>query len=30
MSVSKRIKEYEGRYSMVDGITFKLPVGATK
>lgn len=30
MSVSKRIKDYEGRYSMVDGINFKLPVGATK
>jgi len=30
MSVSKRIKDYEGRYSMVDGITFKLPVGATQ
>lgn len=30
MSVSKRIKDYEGRYAMVDGIPFKLPVGATK
>lgn len=30
MSVSKRIKDYEGRYAMVDGITFKLPVSATQ
>lgn len=30
MSVSKRIRDYEGRYAMVDGITFKLPVNATK
>ncbi|MEO8146688.1 MAG: acetoacetate decarboxylase family protein [Bacteroidia bacterium] len=30
MSVPKRIQNYEGRYAMVDGITFKLPVNATK
>ncbi len=30
MSVSKRIKDYTGRFAMVDGITFKLPVSATK
>ena len=30
MSVSKRIRDYTGRYAMVDGITFKLPVGATE
>ena len=28
MSVPKRIRNYEGRYSMVDGITYKLPVSA--
>ena len=28
MSIPKRIKNYEGRYAMVDGITFKLPVNA--
>jgi hypothetical protein len=30
MSVPKRIRDYEGRYAMVDGITFKLPVSATQ
>ncbi len=30
MSVPKRIKKYDGRYAMVDGITFKLPVNATR
>lgn len=30
MSVPKRIKNYEGRYAMVDGIPFKLPVNAQK
>ena len=29
MSVPKRVRDYEGRYAMVDGITFKLPVSAT-
>jgi len=30
MSVPKRIKNYAGRYAMIDGITFKLPVNAEK
>ncbi len=30
MSVPKRIRDYEGRYAMVDGITFHLPVSATQ
>ncbi|QDK78532.1 acetoacetate decarboxylase [Spirosoma sp. KCTC 42546] len=29
MAVPKRIRDYEGRYSFVDGIPFKLPVSAT-
>ena len=28
MGVPKRIKDYQGRYAMVDGITFTLPVNA--
>ncbi len=30
MSIPKRIRDYEGRYAMVDGITFHLPVSATQ
>ena len=29
MAIPKRIKDYEGRYAFVDGISFKLPVSAT-
>ena len=29
MAIPKRIRDYEGRYSFVDGIPFKLPVSAT-
>ena len=28
MSIPKRVKDYEGRYAMIDGISFKLPVNA--
>ena len=30
MAISKRIKNYEGQFAMVDGITFQLPVNAVK
>ena len=30
MAIPKRIRDYEGRYSFVDGIPFKLPVSATE
>jgi uncharacterized protein YbcV (DUF1398 family) len=30
MSIPKRVKNYEGKYAFVDGISFKLPVGATE
>lgn len=30
MSIAKRIKNYEGQFAMVDGITFQLPVNAVK
>jgi len=30
MSLPRRIKNYAGRYALVDGITFKLPVNAQK
>jgi Acetoacetate decarboxylase (ADC) len=30
MSIPNRVKNYEGKYAFVDGISFKLPVGATE